>query len=127
MNVPFDAHAAEIDANRENRNRFKAYYERNKDRLREYNRQKYAAKKTELTKEEIESRRLRNRRSYYKKRDGTIQQQLESLRDNAREDRRVLIEELLADNQYAQWGTQTMKVVAFLVGKKETSESITDE
>ena len=123
MNVPFTAHAAEIDANRENRNRFKAYYERNKERLREYNRQKYAAKKTELTKEEIESRRLRNRRSYYKKRDGTIQQQLEAMRENGREDRRVLIDELLADNQYAQWGKETLRVVAFLVGNKEPKET----
>ena len=123
MEIPFTAHAAEIEENKKNASRYKKYYEANKDKMREYNRKRYEEKKGTFTEEEIAKRRQSNRRSYYKKRDLTIQGELEALKTTAREDRIALLNEILADNDYAHWGKETLKVVAFLVGKKETPPS----
>jgi hypothetical protein len=123
MEIPFTAHAVEIEENRKNASRYKKYYEANKDKMREYNRKRYEEKKGTFTPEEIAKRRQSNRRSYYKKRDLTIKEQLEAMKKEGREDRVALLDEILTDNDYAHWGKETLKVVAFLVGKKETPSS----
>ena len=123
METPFNSHAAEIEENRSNASRYRKYYEANKEKMREYNRKRYEEKKGNFTEEEIAKRRQANRRSYYKKRDLTIQQQLEAMKKEGREDRMALVDEILADNDYAHWGKETLKVVAFLVGKKEPPSS----
>ena len=110
------------------RERFKRYYEAHKDEFRERNKKKYAEKKAKgFTEEEVKKRREDNRRSYARRRGETIRTMLEALRESADPSRVAVVDELLADNAYSQWGKEVLDVVAFIVKKKETGEGKTNE
>jgi len=100
--------------------RFRRYYEAHRDEFREKNKQKYAEKKAEgWSEEEIERRRSDNRRSYHRRRGGGIAKKLEEMKLTADPARVGVLDELLADNAYSQWGKEVLDVVAFVVRKKE--------
>lgn len=111
-----------------NRERFRRYYEKHRDEFKEKNKQKYAEKKAKgFTEEEIAKRRADNRRSYHRRRGLEIAKMLETMKETADPSRIAVLDELLADNAYSQWGKEVLDVVAFIVKKKETGEGKTNE
>lgn len=113
---------------RASRERFKRYYEAHKDEFRERNKKKYAEKKEKgFTEDEVKKRREDNRKSYHRRRGEAIRTQLEQMRETADPERVAVLDDLLADNAYSQWGKEVLDVVAFIVKKKETGEGKTNE
>jgi hypothetical protein len=113
---------------RSSRERFKRYYEAHKDEFRERNKQKYAEKKAKgFTEDEVKKRREDNRKSYHRRRGEAIKTQLEEMKETADPSRIAVLDELIADNAYSQWGKEVLDVVAFIVKKKETGEVKTNE
>ena len=111
-----------------NRERFRRYYEKHRDEFKEKNKQKYAEKKAKgWSEEEIAKRRADNRRSYHRRRGAEIATMLETMKATADPSRIAVLDELLADNAYSQWGKEVLDVVAFIVKKKETGEVKTNE
>lgn len=120
MEIPIDA--TELREKRDNRERFRKYYETHREEFRVKNKQRYQAKKEQgLGEAELEKRRADNRRSYYRRREKEIRAQLEAMREGADESRRVILDELIADNAYSQWGKEVLDVVAFILKKREPS------
>ena len=124
MYAPFAGHAHDIDEKRKKREQYRQYYAQHRDEFRERSRQRYHAKKeTGLSEGELERRRADNRRSYHRRRGLTMREKLEGLKATADETRLPLLQELIDDNNYANWSPQTFEVVAFLVQKKLTASS----
>ena len=113
---------------RGSRERFRRYYEAHRDEFRERNKKKYAEKKEKgFSEEEVVKRREDNRRSYHRRRGETIRTQLEQMKETADPSRIAVLDELIADNAYSQWGKEVLDVVAFIVKKKESGEGKTNE
>lgn len=122
MEMPFTAYAEDIREKRDNRERFRRYYESHREEFREKNKQRYQAKKEQgIGEEELEKRRADNRRSYYRRREREIRAQLEAMRQTTDASRMAILDELIADNAFSQWGKDVLDVVAFILRKKETS------
>jgi len=101
------------------RERSRRYYEAHRDALHQKNAEKYAKKKEEgWTPEEVARRRRDNRLSYYRRKEASIKAGLEALKEGADPARVAIVDELIADNNFSQWGKEVLDVVAFIVRGK---------
>ena len=107
-----------------NRQRFNSYYEKNKEKFVEKNKQQYQKKKENgFSDEELKYRRASNRKAYYERKHKNVLDELNRLKEEASEDRKVLIDEIIKDNDYSNFRKETLSVIALLVKKKETEET----
>lgn len=127
VNIPFDSHKIDLDKKKKNRERFKEYYSKNKEKFLHRNKENYEKRKEGLTEEELKRRRADNIRSYYHRKELKVRNELLELKEKAREDRQCLIDEILSDNDYSNFGKETLYVIALLTKKKETEISNTNE
>ena len=119
VNIPFDSHKADLDKKIKNRQRFNAYYEKNKEKFSQKNREQYLKKKEAgFSNDEIKFRKANNRRHYWEAKQKSILNQLLQMKETADEDRRVLIDEIIADNDYSNFRKETLAVLALLMKKK---------
>lgn len=113
---------------RQTQDRFRRYYEAHREEFKEKNKKAYAERKAKgFSEEEVLKRRADNRKSYHRRRGATLREELEALKETADPSRVAVLEELLADNTFSQWGKDVLNVVAFIVKKKETGEGKTNE
>ena len=123
MNIPFTAHQIDLDKKIKNRQRFKDYYDKNKEKFSQKNKEQYLKRKETITKDEISRRKADNRRSYYVRKEKEVLDQLLKMKEEADDDRKILIDEIIADNDYLKYSKETLSVLAFLMKKKPSSST----
>lgn len=107
--------------------RFRRYYEAHREEFKEKNKKAYAERKAKgFTEEEVQKRRADNRRSYHRRRGDAVRAELEAMRETADPSRIAVLDDILADNAYSQWGKEVLNVVAFIVKQKRSGEEKTN-
>lgn len=113
-----------MDEKKKGRERYRRYYEANRDVFRERNKRIYAEKKERgITEEEREVGRAQNRRSYHRRKAREVDGTLEGLRSVADPSRVALLDELTG----LALSKEMLDVVAFIVKKKNSPLSKANE